>query len=311
MEQLKNSKAYQVGKKVFIAMMYGLLSAIGVNTFLAHAHSYSDGITGISQLVQALLATQNVHVSMSFLVFILNLPLLLFGWREFGLNYISYSSLAILFNVIFFRLIPVKGIVNDPLTNSIIGGALIGLSVGLCFNNGFTSGGTDILVTFFQVRYNKKIGFLNTVIGATILTVTAICFGLSRFVYSVIAVLVGSYLMDYIFVWQKDITVSIYTKQPDKVTKVLKHLIHGATMVKATGVYTNEPTTIILIVAQKGFFNSLKALVDSVDPQAFITVSPTSTESANYDRYTLGAASVTVDDDENTDQKEDGGSDHD
>lgn len=310
MTRLKDKAGFQVAKKVFIAMMYGLLSAIGVNTFLAHAHSYSDGITGISQLVQALLATQNIHVSMSFLVFILNLPLLLFGWREFGLNYISYSSLAILFNVIFFRIIPVKGIVNDPLTNSLIGGALIGISVGLCFNNGFTSGGTDILVTFFQVRYNKKIGFLNTVIGATILTVTAICFGLSRFVYSVIAVLVGSYLMDYIFVWQKDVTVTIYTKEPDKVTKVLKHLIHGATMVKATGVYTNEPTTIILIVAQKGFYNSLKALVNSVDPHAFITVSSTFTDSANYDRYTLGAASVTVDEDSD-DAKEDANKSHD
>lgn len=154
-------------------------------------------------------------------------------------------------------------------------------------------------MTFFQVRYNKKIGFLNTVIGATILTVTAICFGLSRFVYSVIAVLVGSYLMDYIFVWQKDVTVTIYTKQPEKVTKVLKHIIHGATMVQATGVYTNQPTTIILIVAQKGFYNGLKALVDAVDPKAFITVSSTYTDSQNYDRYSLGAKSVTVDPDDN------------
>lgn len=296
MEKIRNHDFYQIAKKVFIAMMYGLLSAVGVNTFLAHAHSYSDGITGVAQLVQALLQTQHISVSMAFLVFILNLPLLLFGWREFGLNYISYSSLAILFNVFFFKVIPVKGIVADPLTNSLIGGALIGISVGLCFNNGFTSGGTDILVTFFQVRYNKKIGFLNTVIGATILGVTALCFGLSRFVYSLIAVLVGSYLMDYIFVWQKDVTVTIYTKRPDDVAKVLKHLIHGATMVHGTGVYTNEPTTIIMIVAQKGFYNSIKALVDSVDPHAFITVSSTYTDSANYDRYTLGASSVTVND---------------
>lgn len=301
MEKIKNSVGYPIVKKTFIAMMYGLLSAVGVNTFLAHAHSYSDGITGVAQLVQALLQAQNINVSMALLVFVLNLPLLIFGWREFGLNYISYSSLAILFNVFFFKVIPVQPIVTDPLTNSLIGGALIGISVGLCFNNGFTSGGTDILVTFFQVRYNKKVGFLNTLIGATILCVTAICFGLSRFVYSLIAVLVGSYLMDYIFVWQKDVTVTIYTKKPQAVAKVLKRLIHGATMIQGTGVYTNEPTTIILIVAQKGFYNSIKALVDSVDPNAFITVSSTYTDSNTYDRYTLGASSVTVNDD-NTQQ---------
>lgn len=292
MTRITQSRYFDVVKKTFVAMMYGLLSAIGVNTFLAHANSYSDGITGISQLLQALLRTQGIDVSMSLLVFVLNLPLLVFGWREFGLRYISYSSLAILFNVIFFKIIPTKGIVSDPLTNSLIGGALIGISVGICFNNGFTSGGTDILVTFFQVRYNKKIGFLNTVIGASILTITAICFGLSRFVYSVIAVLIGSYLMDYIFIWQKDITVTVYTKNPEQVTKALKHFIHGATMIQGTGVYTNEPTTIILIVAQRGFYNNLRTLIEAADPNAFVTVSSTSTDSSNYDRYELGPTRV-------------------
>lgn len=120
MTKLMKKRYADVAKKTFIAMMYGLLSAVGVNTFLAHANSYSDGITGISQLLQALLRTQGIEVSMSLLVFVLNLPLLLFGWREFGLRYISYSSLAILFNVLFFKIIPTKGIVSDPLTNSLI-----------------------------------------------------------------------------------------------------------------------------------------------------------------------------------------------
>lgn len=292
MTRITQSRYFDVAKKTFVAMLYGLLSAIGVNTFLAHANSYSDGITGISQLLQALLRTQGIDVSMSLLVFVLNLPLLIFGWREFGIHYISYSSLAILFNVIFFKIIPTKGIVSDPLTNSLIGGALIGISVGICFNNGFTSGGTDILVTFFQVRYNKKIGFLNTVIGASILTITAICFGLSRFVYSVIAVLISSYLMDYIFIWQKDITVTVYTKHPEQITKALKHFIHGATMINGTGVYTNEPTTIILIVAQRGFYNNLRSLIEAADPKAFVTVSSTSTDSSNYDRYDLGPTEI-------------------
>ena len=108
--------------------------------------------------------------------------------------------------------------------------------------------------------------------------------------------------MDYIFVWQKDVTITIYTKQPDKVTGVLKHFIHGATMMKGTGGYTNEPTTIIMIVAQKGFYNSLKALVDSVDPGAFITVSPTNTDSTNYDRFTLEPNTIFSEDDDKKDE---------
>ena len=40
--------------RVSIALVFGLLSAVGVNMFLVHANSYSSGLTGLSQLVQAL-----------------------------------------------------------------------------------------------------------------------------------------------------------------------------------------------------------------------------------------------------------------
>lgn len=127
--------------RVSIALVFGLLSAVGVNMFLVHANSYSSGLTGASQLVQALLKLAGINVSLSLLVAIFNIPLFIFAWRVFGTHYITFSGLAVLFNIIFLQIIPSYQLVTDPLTNTIVGGILIGAGVGLCFNRGFTTGG--------------------------------------------------------------------------------------------------------------------------------------------------------------------------
>lgn len=43
-------------RKLIVAVIYGLFSAIGINLFLSSAHSYSIGIPGIAQLLHGLLA---------------------------------------------------------------------------------------------------------------------------------------------------------------------------------------------------------------------------------------------------------------
>ena len=51
---LKNKTQLKFIRKSFFAILYGLMSAIGINVFLSHAHSYSIGVPGIAQLLQAI-----------------------------------------------------------------------------------------------------------------------------------------------------------------------------------------------------------------------------------------------------------------
>ena len=44
---LKNKTQLKFVRKSFFAILYGLMSAIGINVFLSHAHSYSIGVPGI------------------------------------------------------------------------------------------------------------------------------------------------------------------------------------------------------------------------------------------------------------------------
>ncbi|MDE7056380.1 MAG: YitT family protein, partial [Lactobacillus sp.] len=105
----------------FFALLYGFLSAIAINLFLNNAQSYSVGVTGIAQLLQAVLATFGIDLSMSILLILFNVPLFFFAWRAFGIKYITYSLLAVGSNIVFLHLVPEVVIVKDQLTNTLVG----------------------------------------------------------------------------------------------------------------------------------------------------------------------------------------------
>lgn len=97
----QNSRWLFYSKQSFFAVLYGVLSAMGVNLFLNNAHSYSVGFIGIAQLLNAILNPMGVPLSIGEWMLILNVPLFIFAWRVFGMRYIIFSLFAVLANVVF------------------------------------------------------------------------------------------------------------------------------------------------------------------------------------------------------------------
>ena len=273
----------QLTKAGLVAVLYGLLSAIAVNDFLNVVNSYSTGLLGLSQLIHAVFP----NFSMSLLMTILNVPLFIFAWRVFGFRYILFSGLAVLSNIIFLGIIPTMVLVKDPLTNTIIGSALIGLSIGWCFNNGFTTGGMDIVATYCQRRFHKNVGFFANLINGLIIVLTLIFFGPGRIVYTLIGMLVVNALMDYAFASQTDVMVIIFTKRADKLIQQLRRFTHGATILNGQGAYTGKPTDVIMVVTPRGQLAFLRELIKSEDPDAFMSIQKSDVESGKYTHYSL------------------------
>ena len=273
----------QLTKAGLVAVLYGLLSAIAVNDFLNVVNSYSTGLLGLSQLIHAVLP----NFSMSLLMTILNVPLFIFAWRVFGFRYILFSGLAVLSNIIFLGTIPTMVLVKDPLTNTIIGSALIGLSIGWCFNNGFTTGGMDIVATYCQRRFHKNVGFFANLINGLIIVLTLIFFGPGRIVYTLIGMLVVNALMDYAFASQTDVMVIIFTKKAEKLVKQLRNFTHGATVLSGEGAYTGKPTDVIVVVTPRGQLSFLRDLVRTVDENAFMSIQKSDVEQGEYTHYSL------------------------
>lgn len=218
---------------------------------------------------------------------VFNVPLFIFAWRVFGMRYILFSGLAVLTNIVFLAIIPKMQLVAEPLTNTLVGASLIGMSVGWCFNNGFTTGGVDILVTYCQKKFHKNVGMFANAINGVILIGAVIFFGPGRIVYSLIGMLVTNGLMDYMYVSQTDVSVTIYTKHADKLIEPLQGFAHGATLLHGIGTYTGEPTDIILVVTPRGQLSFIKNLVKSLDPDGFISIQRSDVELGKYRHYSM------------------------
>ncbi|MBF0601421.1 YitT family protein [Limosilactobacillus oris] len=273
----------QLTKAGLVAILYGFLSAIAVNDFLNVVNSYSTGLLGLSQLIHAVVP----NLSMSLLMTVLNVPLFIFAWRVFGFRYILFSGIAVLSNIIFLGIVPTMVLVKDPLTNTIIGSALIGLSIGWCFNNGFTTGGMDIVATYCQRRFHKNVGFFANVINGLIVVLTLIFFGPGRIVYTLIGMLIVNALMDYAFASQTDVMVIIFTKRAAKLIQQLRRFTHGATILNGKGAYTGKPTDVIMVVTPRGQLAFLRDLIKSEDPNAFMSIQKSDVESGKYTHYSL------------------------
>ncbi|XRJ97594.1 YitT family protein [Latilactobacillus sakei] len=264
-------------KRIVIAMVYGFLAAVSVNLFLIPAKTYSSGVTGVAQLLTALVSHLGCSLSVAALVFILNVPLLVLAWFKINHQYAIFSIVAVFTSVIFLKIIPVpvQPILTERFAGALFGGALIGLGVGLCFRAGFSTGGTDVIVTLVGRLTGKRVGVVNNVINGMIILAAGIFFGWGAALYSIVEIFVSSLLMDYIYTQQQKVTVTIFTKQPEALKKRMREFIHGATELDGTGLYTNQETSVIMTVVSKYDLTALKLVVQDADPNAFVNIQST------------------------------------
>ncbi|ASN11996.1 YitT family protein [Latilactobacillus sakei] len=264
-------------KRIVVAMIYGFLAAVSVNLFLIPAKTYSSGVTGVAQLLTALVSHLGGSLSVAALVFILNVPLLVLAWFKINHQYAIFSIVAVFTSVIFLKIIPVpvQPIITERFAGALFGGALIGLGVGLCFRAGFSTGGTDVIVTLVGRLTGKRVGAVNNVINGMIILAAGIFFGWGAALYSIVEIFVSSLLMDYIYTQQQKVTVTIFTKQPEALKKRMREFIHGATELDGTGLYTNQETSVIMTVVSKYDLTALKLVVQDADPNAFVNIQST------------------------------------
>lgn len=276
-EVLRMTDLKMSSKRIVVAMIYGFLAAVSVNLFLIPAKTYSSGVTGVAQLLTALVSHLGGSLSVAALVFILNVPLLVLAWFKINHQYAIFSIVAVFTSVIFLKIIPVpvQPIITERFAGALFGGALIGLGVGLCFRAGFSTGGTDVIVTLVGRLTGKRVGAVNNVINGMIILAAGIFFGWGAALYSIVEIFVSSLLMDYIYTQQQKVTVTIFTKQPEALKKRMREFIHGATELDGTGLYTNQETSVIMTVVSKYDLTALKLVVQDADPNAFVNIQST------------------------------------
>ena len=176
------------------------------------------GMTGLGQIIHAIVPAIPVGSA----VIALNLPLFLLGWRLLGWKLLASSlfataatSLGVDLLAACYSFPPM-----DPMLASVFGGALIGLSLGMVFLQGATTGGTDLIARLLKLRFGHlPMGTLVMAVDLVVIALAALAFhSLSSALYGLVSLYISSLVIDRVLTvvanrYNQDLTLSDVAEQ--------------------------------------------------------------------------------------------------
>ena len=217
----------------------------------------------------------------------INIPLFFLAWKLLGLRSL-YLSLIGTFSVsswmAIFELIPgshqlqnaiFTALDGDILLACIGSGVILGTGLGIIFNAGGTTGGTDIVARIFNKYTTLSMGRLMLIVDAIVLTTVLIVFKDFRIAaYTLLFILIDTVVIDIVgeggFAGKGFLVV---TSKPDEIAKqITTDLGRGVTFMNGMGYYSQQEMKIIYCVVSRNEMKQMKDLINKIDPFAFITI---------------------------------------
>ena len=168
---------------------------------------------------------------------------------------------------------------GNRLLSAILGGICSGVGVALCFQQGGSTGGSDIVVMivnkFYTISYGKFIRYTDgVIISSALLLPKEANVGIDGIIYGFVMVAVFSYTVDMILSGNQQssqifIVCKDYKAMADAINNDAKR---GATVIDAMGWYSKNDSKVVMCVCRKRDLAMVLKVVRGVDPDAFITI---------------------------------------
>ena len=250
------------------------LYAFGFQYFLFPNDVVASGVVGISTIINYL-----TGFPVGIMTIIINVPLFLISWRQFGLRFIISSGTAMLVSSLLMDGLAMMNFAatHDPLLAAVYGGVIRGLGLGIIYSTGATAGGTDIIAKFLRRKY-QYINFSTFLLAmdVVIFLAFALLFGkLDSAMYSAICMFIASQVIDLVLYGAVNSKVCyVITDERAKVKDAIVEWPHrGVTYIHGEGAWSGQQKNIILCVIKRSQIVELKKLIRGIDESAFMIVS--------------------------------------
>ncbi|MGT2847232.1 YitT family protein [Streptococcus massiliensis] len=262
-------------KNALVIILGAAIFAFGINYLVIPNHLYEGGATGITLITYYLL-----KIPVSLMNLVINIPLFILAWRLLGARTLYYSLLGT-FSVsawlyVFERIPFIIDLDNDILITSLLAGLMSGVGLGIIFNAGGTTGGTDIVARIVGKYSNFSIGRLMLIVDACVLLFVLLVFKDTRMVvYTLIFVFIAARIIDLIAEGggYAGKGFLIVTPKWEELAQIInKELVRGVTLLNGQGHFTKADYKIIYCVVARNEIRQMKEIIAKVDPHAFTTI---------------------------------------
>lgn len=282
---VKKRPVWKIVMQYLFIVLGIMLYCFSWTVFLVPKHIIGGGVVGLATIVYYL-----TGFPMGITNFVLNGILLIIGYRilggKFGLNTIIGMTTASLSLILFQQVLDVNNMEYfkfenmELFTRAVLGGALSGIGIGICFVNGGNSGGSDIIALIVTKYRNVSPGSVILVVDAIVIAGTLLVpngLGVEGMVYCYIVLVTFTYTLDLVVEGRKQTyQITIMSQLNEQIADAIGNEVkRGVTLLNGWGWYTKKDQKVLLVIAQKKDKVEIMRLVKAIDPNAFISVAKT------------------------------------
>ena len=232
------------------------------------------GLTALGMILNHL----SPAIPIGMVVLILNIPLFLLGWKFLGGHTLVSSLFAMTATSVLVDLIAAMYTFPsmDPMLAAIFGGVSLGVSLGMIFSKGATTGGTDLTARLLKLPFAwLPMGKLLMVVDLTMLLSVSLVFrSMESAMYGMISLYISTLVMDGVLYGldQSKVAYIVTTRPQEIAAEIDRQMDRGATFLHGEGSFSREEKLVLMCAFKQKQIVPLKALVHELDPEAFLIV---------------------------------------
>lgn len=233
------------------------------------------GVTGVTLIIRYWF-----HIDPAYTTVLINVPLIIIGYRYLGrksLLYTVYGTLGLSFFIWLWQRIslPINlNVQHDMFLAGILAGFFGGLGSGLIYRFGGTTGGTDVVARILEKQRGISMGKTLLSLDVVVLTLSLSYLNLRQMMYTLLASYVFSKIVDFIQEgsYAARGLIIISPKNEEIADALMRHLDRGISYLKAEGGYSGEDKKVIYSVISSTELTTAKRIIEGIDNSAFISI---------------------------------------
>ena len=258
----------------YVMILLGcLIGAASYPLFLEPNFIAPGGLTGVTTILNYYFGWPIGLTSL-----LLNLPLMVIGWKMISARFIVRTVLATLLFSALIDLMKFKPLIDDPMLASLFGGVLLGFGLALIIRGSATTGGTDLLARIVH-RHQRaiSIGAFLFAFDLFVILLAWIFLSAQHAMYAIICVFVSAKVLDQVLTgFDTGKACYIVSQKYERIEKrLILEMERGVTRLEAVGAYSGQDIKMLLCVVGRFEAVKVKTIVHEEDASAFMFITDT------------------------------------
>ena len=267
------SSPFTIAKNSFYVIFGNILYALTVVLFLEPAGLITGGATGIGIALHRWLG-----FSLSLTLLIINIIMLVIGYFLLGKKFAA-TTLASTFLLpaaieFFERILVGQGLTDDLLLNTLFAGIGTGVSLGLVFRAGASTGGMDIPPLVLHKYFKWPVSVTMWVLDIIVLVIQIPGNQVNCILYSIVMVIVYTVIIDKMMILgtEKTQLVVVSKKYEEIKSFIVEDVDRGVTFLSSEGGFSGDAGKLILSVVSNREVPRIERMIREIDPVAFVII---------------------------------------